>query len=165
MNRAAPRYHGYRFPLLIISHAVWRYHRFCLSFRDAEDLLAQRGITVSYETIRAWCRTFGPAYARSLRRLQGRVGDTWFLDERFVNIRGTQHDVWRAVDQDGDVIDILVQSRRDRQAAARFFRKLLKGQGRTPRRRKRPLLTHERTWGLTDEGKQLAFLRHVRAAG
>ena len=91
MNSAAPRYHGYRFPPLIISHAVWLYHRFCLSFRDAEDLLAQRGITVSYETIRVWCRTFGPAYARSLRRRHGRVGDTWYLDELFVNIRGTQH--------------------------------------------------------------------------
>ena len=86
---------------------------------------------MSYETIRARCRTFGPAYARSVRRLQGRVGDTWYLDELF---RGTRHYVWRAVGQDGDVIDVLVQSRRDRQAAARFFRKLLKGQGRTPRR-------------------------------
>ena len=84
----APRYHGYRFPPLIISHAVWLYHRFCLSFRDAEDLLAQRGITVSYETIRAWCRTFGPAYARALRCRHGRVGDTWYLDELFMNIQG-----------------------------------------------------------------------------
>ena len=134
MNSDAPSYHGYRFPPLIISHAVWLYHRFCLSFRDAEDLLAQRGITVSYETIRQWCRTFGPAYARSLRRRRGRVGDTWYLDELFVNIQGVQHYVWRAVDQDGDVIDILVQSRRDRQAAARFFRELLKGQGCTPQR-------------------------------
>ena len=77
MDSAAPCYHGYRFSPLIISHAVWLYHRFCLSSRDAEDLLAQRGITVSYETIRQWCRTFGPAYARSLRRRRGRVGDTW----------------------------------------------------------------------------------------
>lgn len=133
-NSDAPCYHGYRFPPLIISHAVWLYHRFCLSFRDAEDLLAQRGITVSYETIRQWCRTFGPAYARSLRRRQGCVGDTWHLDELFVHIQGTLHYVWRAVDQDGDVIDLLVQSRRDRHAATRFFRKLLKGQGRVPRR-------------------------------
>ena len=121
MHREAPCCHGYRFPPLIISHAVWLYHRFCLSFRDAEDLLAQRGITVSYETIRSWCRTFGPAYARLLRRRQGRVGDTWNLDELFVNIQGTQQYVWRAVDQDGDVIDLLVQSRRDRQAALRVF--------------------------------------------
>ena len=134
MNSEAPSYRGYRFPPLIIGHAVWLYHRFCLSFRDAEDLLAQRGLSVSYETIRSWCRTFGPAYARSLRRRRGRVGDTWYLDELFVTIRGEQQYVWRAVDQDGDVIDLLLQSRRDRHAAARFFRKLLKGQGRAPRR-------------------------------
>ena len=76
-------YHGYRFPPEIISHAVWLYHRFCLSFRDTEDLLAQRGITVSYEAIRQWCRRFGPAYARILRRRQGRLRDTWHLDELF----------------------------------------------------------------------------------
>ena len=113
---------------------MWLYHRFCLSFRDAEDLLAQRGITVSYETIRQWCQTFGLGYARRLRQRRGRLGDTWYLDEVFVNIQGRRQYLWRAVDQDGDVIDILVQSRRDRQAAARFFRKLLKGQGRGPRR-------------------------------
>ena len=130
----AASYHGYRFPPEIISHAVWLYHRFCLSFRDAEDLLAQRGVTVTYETIRHWCQSFGPAYARGLRHRRGRLGDTWYLDELFVNIQGRRQYLWRAVDQDGDVIDILVQSRRDRQAAARFFRKLLKGQGRRPRR-------------------------------
>jgi putative transposase len=81
-------YHDYRFPPEIISHAVWLYHRFCLSFRDAEDLLAQRGITVSYESIRHWCRTFGLEYARTLRRQGGRLGDTWYLDELFVNIPG-----------------------------------------------------------------------------
>ena len=130
----AASYHGYRFPPEIISHAVWLYHRFCLSFRDAEDLLAQRGITVSYETIRHWCQTFGPDYARRLRRRRGRMGDTWYLDELFVNIQGRRQYLWRAVDQDGDVLEILVQPRRDRHAAARFFRKLLKGQGRGPRR-------------------------------
>ncbi len=134
MTSRVPSYHGYRFPPEIISHAVWLYHRFCLSFRDAEDLLAQRGVTVTYETIRHWCQTFGPAYARRLRHRRGRLGDTWYLDELFVNIRGQRQYLWRAVDQDGDVIDILVQSRRDRWAAARFFRKLLKGQGRAPRR-------------------------------
>ena len=92
------------------------------------------GILVSYETIRQWCRKFGPEYARRLKRRQGRLGDTWHLDELFVNIRGEQHYLWRAVDQDGDVIDILVQARRDRRAAERFFRKLLKGQGHEPRR-------------------------------
>ena len=89
---------------------------------------------VTYETIRHWCHTFGPGYARRLRRRRGRLGDTWYLDELFVNIQGRRQYLWRAVDQDGDVIDILVQSRRDRLAAARFFRKLLKGQGREPRR-------------------------------
>ena len=127
-------YVGYRFPADIIGHAVWLYHRFCLSFRDAEDLLAQRGITVSYETIRQWCLTFGPAYAKTLRRRRGRLGDTWYLDELFVKIQGRRRYLWRAIDQDGDVIDILVQARRDRRAATRFFRKLLKAQGRAPRR-------------------------------
>ena len=134
MTSHAPNYHGYRFPPEIISHAVWLYHRFCLSFRDAEDLLAQRGITVTYETIRQWCQTFGLDYARRLRRGRGRMGDTWYLDELFVTIQGQRQYLWRAVDEDGDVIDILVQSRRSRGAAARFFHKLLKGQGREPRR-------------------------------
>ena len=132
MQGAALSYHGYRFPSDIISHAVWLYHRFCLSFRDAEDLLAQRGIVVTYETIRHWCQTFGPAYARRLRHRRGRMGDTWYLDELFVAIQGRQQYLWRAVNEDGDVIDILVQARRDRHAATRFFRRLLKRQGRTP---------------------------------
>ncbi len=127
MDNSTPRYHGHRFPREIISHAVWLYHRFCLSFRDVEDLLAERGITVSYETIRQWCRKFGTDYARTLKRREGRLGDTWYLDELFVNIQGQRQYLWRAVDQDGDVIDILVQPRRDRRAAERFFRKLLKG--------------------------------------
>ena len=136
MTSQLPSYHGYRFPREIISHAVWLYHRFGLSFRDAEDLLssAQRAITVTYETIRQWCRTFGPVYARTLRRRRGRMGDTWHLDELFVNIQGRQQYLWRAVDEDGDVLDILVQSRRNRRAAIRFFRKLLKRQGCVPRR-------------------------------
>ena len=129
-----PTYHGYRFPPEIISHAVWLYHRFALSFRDVEDLLAERGITVSYEAIRLWCEKFGPGYAAKLKRRQGRLGDTWHLDEVFVSIRGQRHYLWRAVDQDGDVIDIFVQTRRDGRAAGRFFRKLLKGQGCEPGR-------------------------------
>ncbi len=134
MSSPAPSYHGYRFPSEIISHAVWLYHRFALSFRDVEDLLAQRSITVTYETIRQWCLTFGPSYARTLRRRRGRVGDTWHLDELFVTLNGRHQYLWRAVDEDGDVLDILVQSRRNRRAAARFFRKLLKRQRCVPRR-------------------------------
>ena len=127
MMSQTPSYCGYRFPPEIISHAVWLYHRFCLSLRDTENLLAQRGIIVSYETIRHWCRTFGPKYARTLRRRRGQMGDTWYLDELCVTIRGRRQYLWRAVDEDGDVIDILVQSRRDRRAAERFLRQLLKG--------------------------------------
>jgi putative transposase len=134
MDSITASYRGHRFPPEIISHAVWLYHRFCLSFRDVEDLLAERGITVSYETIRHWCRKFGTRYARRLKRREGRLGDTWYLDELFVNIQGQRQYLWRAVDQDGDVIDILVQPRRDRRAAERFFRRLLKGQGGEPRR-------------------------------
>ena len=137
MSSHPPSYRGYRFPPEIISHAVWLYHRFGLSFRDVEDLLAARGVTVTYEAIRLWCRTFGLDYARRLRRRRGRMGDTWYLDEVFVKIQGRQQYLWRAVDEDGDTIDMLVQSRRNRQAALRFFRKLLKGQGCVPR----PLIT------------------------
>ena len=127
MTSQPPSYRGYRFPSEIISHAVWLYYRFGLSFRDVEDLLAERGITVTYEAIRLWCRrTFGLNYARRLRRRRGRQGDTWYLDELFVKIQGQQQYLWRAVDEDGDVLDILVQSRRNRRAATRFFRKLLK---------------------------------------
>ena len=134
MSNQKPRYHGYRYPHEVISHAVWLYHRFCLTFRDVEDLLAERGITVSYETIRQWCLRFGPEYARRLKRRQARLGDTWHLDELFINVGGRRQYLWRAVDQDGDTIDILVQPRRDRRAAERFFRRLLKGQGDEPRR-------------------------------
>ena len=129
-----PSYRGYRFPPEIISHAVWLYHRFGLSFRDVEDLLAERGVSVTYEAIRQWCLTFGLDYARRLRHRRGRMGDTWHLDEVFVKIQGRQQYLWRAVDEDGDAIDVLVQSRRNRRAALRFFRKLLKGQSCVPRR-------------------------------
>ncbi|MDP7690361.1 MAG: IS6 family transposase [Vicinamibacterales bacterium] len=134
MTSQPSSYRGYRFPADIISHAVWLYYRFGLSFRDVEDLLAERGVTVTYEAIRQWCRKFGLDYARRLRRRRGRQGDTWHLDELFVRIQGRQQFLWRAVDEDGDVLDILVQSRRNRQAAKRFFRKLLNRQGREPRR-------------------------------
>jgi putative transposase len=105
---------------------------FCLSFQDVEDLLAERGIIVSYETIRLWCQKFGPDYARKLKRRQGRLGDIWHLEEVFIRINGQQQYRWRAVDQDGDVIDIFVQPHRDQRAAERFFRRLLRGQGQGP---------------------------------
>jgi len=127
-------YRRHRFPPEIISHAVWLYYRFCLSLRDVEDLLAQRGITVSYESIRQWCSKFGRDYAWRLRRREGRLGDTWHLDELFVTIGGHRQYLWRAVDQEGAVLDILVQPRRDARAAGRFFRKLLRGQGGKPAR-------------------------------
>ena len=132
MNTRRPRYLRHRFPPEIISHAVWLYHRYCLSFRDVEDLLAERGIIVSYETIRQWCGKFGPDYARQLKRRQGRLGDTWFLDAVFVTINGQRQYLWRAVDQDGDLIDILVQPRRDARTARRFFRRLLNSQRQEP---------------------------------
>ena len=125
-------YRGYRFPPDIISRAVWLYHRFTLSLRDIEDLLAERGITVSHETIRQWCVTFGPHYARRIKKSNGPRGDRWFLDEVTVSIQGQRRYLWRAVDQDGEVIDILVQKRKDTRAAKRFFIKLLKSQGQTP---------------------------------
>src|SRR5512140_1013363 len=132
-NITPPHYKGYRFPPEIISHAVWLYFRFSLSFRDVEELLAQRGIVVTYETVRQWCLKFGQTYANELKRRRCRPGDKWHLDEVFLKINGKQHYLWRAVDQHGNVLDILVQSRRDKKAAKRFFRKLLKGFQYVPR--------------------------------
>jgi len=126
-------YQRYRFPSEIISHAVWLYHRFCLSFREVEELLSELGITVTYETVPQWCQKFWPDYVRKLKKRPGRLGDTWHLDEVFVSIQGQQQYLWRTVDQDGDVIDILIQRHRNRNAAERFFRHLLKGQGAEPR--------------------------------
>ena len=109
------------------------YHRFTLSFRDIEDLLAERGAIVTYESIRQWCMKFGPSYANQLRKRQGRLGDTWFMDEAaIVTVQGERRYLWRAVDQDDNVIDILVQKRKDKQAATRFFRKM--HQGWSPKR-------------------------------
>ena len=125
-------YAGYRYPAQIISHAVWLYHRFKLSFRDVEELLAARGISVSYETVRNWCIKFGNQYCNQIKKNRGQLGDTWYLDEVFVKINGALHYLWRAVDQDGDELDILVQKRRNKKAAMKFFKKLLKGQQTTP---------------------------------
>src|SRR5215467_7787091 len=132
MKTARSRYRGHRFPPEIVSYAVWVYHRFCMSFRDVEDLLAERGIIVSFEAIRQWCRKFGPGYAQRPKRKQGRLGDIWYLDELFVRINGRQQYLWREVDQDGDVIDILLQPHRDQRAAERFLRRLVRGQGKEP---------------------------------
>src|SRR3954462_6591317 len=130
---SAPSYKRHRFPPAIIGHAVWLYFRFALSYRDVEELLAERGVFVTSETIRQWCRKFGQAYANTLRKRRPRPGDKWHLDEVFVQINGVQHYLWRAVDQDGNVLDILVQPRRDKRAAVRFLRKLLKGLAYVPR--------------------------------
>jgi putative transposase len=118
---------NHRFPVEIISHAVWLYFRFCLSFRDVEEILLERGVSVTSEAIRKWCRKFGQEYANQLRRRRPRPGDKWYMDEVFLTIKGEQHYLWRAVDQDGNVLDILVQRRRDKKAAKKCFRKLLKG--------------------------------------
>jgi transposase-like protein len=125
-------YRGYRFPPAVIQRAVWLYLRFTLSFRDVEDLLAERGITVSHETIRRWVAHFGPVYARQLRARRPLSTGRWHLDEVFVWIAGRQVYLWRAVDDEGEVLDILVQPRRDKDAALRLMRKLLKRQGLMP---------------------------------
>ena len=112
---------------------MWVYYRFTLSFRDIEDLLAEKSISVSYESIRLWCIKFGPAYARKLKRRHSGFGDTFYLDEVFIKINGKQHYLWRAVDQDGEVVDIYVQSRRNGAAAEQFFKRLLRRHGGEPR--------------------------------
>jgi putative transposase len=126
-------YAGYRFPGEVISHAVWLYFRFPLSLRMVEEMLAARGIDVSHETVRQWARKFGQSFANQIRRKLPDPGDKWHLDEVCLMISGTKHWLWRAVDQDGFVLDVLVQSRRDKKAAKRLLRKLLKRQTRVPR--------------------------------
>ena len=130
---ACPSYAGYRFPTEIVSHAVWLYFRFPLSLRMVDELLAARGIVVSYETVRQWALKFGQAFANQIRRRLPAAGDKWHLDEVVIMISGVKHWLWRAVDQNGMVLDILVQSRRDTRAAKRLLRKLLKRQCRPPR--------------------------------
>lgn len=121
---------GFRFPRSVIGYAVWAYHRFALSLRDVEDLLDSRGITVSYETIRGWIARFGAQIAAKVRRNRPCVADKWHLDEVVTPTKGRKHWLWRAVDANGDVLDILVQSRRTKAAAMRFFRKLFKTWGK-----------------------------------
>ena len=127
-------YKRHRFPRDIISYAVWLYYRFNLSHRDIEDLLAERGITVSRESIRLWCIKFGAIYTRRLKRKHRGYGDTFYIDEVFVKINGKQFYLWRAVDQDGEVVDVYLQSRRDGAAAKRFFRRLSRSSGTEPRK-------------------------------
>ncbi len=115
----------HRFPPEIIQYAVWLYHRFNLSHRDVVDLLAERGVTVSYEAIRLRCNKFGPKYAQRLRRKHKGYGNTFFTDEAFAKIQGERHYLWRAVDQDGEVVDVFLQKRRDGKAAKRLFKRLL----------------------------------------
>jgi putative transposase len=125
---------GYRFPAEVISHAVWLYRVFGLSFRDMELLMAERGITVTHESIRQCCLRFGADFARKLRKRRPKPGDTWHLDEVFLKINGELHSLWRAVDQHGVVLDILVQNRRNAMAARRFFKRLLAGLKYKPKR-------------------------------
>jgi putative transposase len=134
MGNSTTLYKRHRFPPEIIQYAVWLYHRFNLSQRDIQDLLAERGIIVSYESIRKWCNKFGPIYARRLKLRHQGFGDIFYLDEVFVNIQGVQQYLWRAVDQDGEVIDVFLQKRRNGAAAKRFFKRLLKVFPGGPRR-------------------------------
>jgi putative transposase len=180
-------YKGHRFPVEIISHCVWLYHRFPLSLRDVEQMMAERGVVVSYETIHQWCRKFAQTYANGLRRRRPRPGDKWHVDEVFVKINGKIHYLWRAVDQDGNVLDILLTSRRDAKAATRFFRKLLTGLQYVPRvlvtdklasygvahRRLTPGIGHRRSKYLNNRAEnshqptrqQERAMRHFRSPG
>src|SRR3954471_15086568 len=146
----APNYRRHRFPGLVIQHAVWLYLRFTLSYRDVEELLAERGLDVSSETIRRWVLKFGAVFARRLRHHRPRARAQWHLDEMVVRIRGEQMYLWRAVDHEGEVLDMLVQRRRDRRAALRLMRKLLRKQGFTPK-----LLTTDKL------GSYRAAFRHL----
>ena len=133
MNRSSSPYRRHRFPGEIISYGVWLYYRFSLSYRDIEELMTQRGVRVSYESIRQWCLKFGQTIADEIRRRRPHPGDKWHLDEVYLKINGRTYYLWRAVDQEGVVLDILVQSRRNKGAAIRFLRRLLTGMRYAPR--------------------------------
>lgn len=134
MSKEVVSYKRHRFPREVIAHAVWLYFRFPLSFRVIEEMLLERGLIVSYETIRRWSQKFGAAFARSLRRKAARAGDIWHLDEVQIVIHGQPHWLWRAVDQDGYILDEILQSRRNTKAARRLLTRLLKKQGIRPAR-------------------------------
>ena len=133
MSTGIPSYKGHHYPVENINHCVWLHFRLPLSFREVEELMLGRCVVVSYETIRRWCVKFGQAYANELRRRRPQSGDKWHLDEVFIRINGRRHYLWCAVDQHGDVLDVLVQSHRNSLAAKKFFRKLLKGLQYVPR--------------------------------
>jgi len=126
-------YRRHRFPPALIQHAIWLYLRFTLSYHDVEDLLAERGLDVSHESVRRWVLKFGPMIARRLRRSRPRPSDRWHLDEMVVRIAGKHMYLWRAVDHEGEVLDMLVQRRRDKRAALRLMRKLIRKQGFAPK--------------------------------
>src|ERR671913_2296637 len=133
MPVAQPPYAGHRFPAEVIGHAVWLYFRFPLGLRMVGEMLAARGTTVSHETVRQWALKFGQEFANRIRRRLPRAGDKWHLDEVAIRIAGVKHWLWRAVDQAGMVLDVLVQRQRDKRAAKRLLRKLLKRQCQAPR--------------------------------
>src|SRR6202165_4374496 len=126
-------YCRHRFPPVVIQHAIWLYLRFTLSYRDVEELLAERGLDVTYETVRSWVVKLGPIIARRLRRCRPRPSDRWHLDEMVVRIAGKRMYLWRAVDHEGEILDVLVQRKRDRRAAIKLMRKLLRKQGFAPK--------------------------------
>jgi transposase-like protein len=153
-------YRRHRFPPVVIQHAVWVYLRFALSYRRVDDLLAERGLNVSYETIRSWVLKFGPLIAQRLRRCRPRPSDRWHLDEMVVRIAGKRMYLWRAVDHEGEVLDMLVQSRRDSRAALRLMRKLLRKQGFVPKL----LVTDKlRSYGSAFRQLKLTCLRNKRS--
>src|SRR6187401_931581 len=155
---ASPSYAGHRFPAEIISHAVWLYFRFPLSLRMVEEMLAARGIIVSHEAVRQWAHKFGQDFANRIRRRLPCAGDKWHLDEVAIKIAGKNHWVWCAVDQEGIVLDILVQSRRDKRAAKRLLRKLLKRQCRAPR----VLITDKLASYGAAKGEVMPSVEHLR---
>ncbi|WP_028206443.1 IS6 family transposase [Paraburkholderia nodosa] len=126
MKRSKSLYRGHRSPASVISCAVRWYYRYQLSLRDIEELLFERGVTVTYETIRCWCDKFGAAFARRVQAARRKPGGTWHLDEMFVTLRGEPYLLWRAVDEHGAELDVLLQKRRDKAAAKRFFKRVLR---------------------------------------
>ena len=159
-------YKRHRFPPDIISYAVGLYYRFNLSQRDIEDLLAERGIIVSREAIRLWCNKFGALYARRLERRHQGYGDTFFIDEVFVKINGKQHYLWRAVNQDGEVVDVFLQTKRDGATATRFFTRLMRGAAfrrfKSVRQAQRFLGIHAAVYNLFNLGRHLVRAEHYR---